>query len=182
MKKNHKLYIFFSVGVFVTIVFVCTILFIQKNKFTGDNSSQKKMIEKQKNDTVDIIKNQKETVIIKSGEKLIYGKEQWKNFLDNTNQRQESHIMLYFTEDEVNIHSYMDLLYNGEYFIISKEKAEETRQYKYIYNFEFGEETEYETYILMNEEEMTFDEFVRKNADAMLQNTPDSYVLFTIEK
>ena len=96
MKKNHKLYIFFSVGVFVTIVFVCTILFIQKNEFTGDNSSQKKMIEEQKNDTVDIIKNQKETVIIKSGEKLIYGKEQWKNFLDNTNQEQESHIMLYF--------------------------------------------------------------------------------------
>ncbi len=29
---------------------------------------------------------------------------------------------------------------------------------------------------------MTFDKFVRKNADAILQNIPDSYVLFTVEK
>lgn len=182
MEKKHKLYIFSSVGVLITVVFVCIILFIQKNEFTGDNISKKKIIERQKNYTVDMIKNQKETVIIKSGQKLIYGKEQWKNFLDNTNQGQKSHIMLYFTEDEVNIHSYMDLLYDGKYFIISKEDAEETKQYKYIYNFEFGEETQYKTYILLNEKEMTFDEFVRKNADAMLQNIPDSYVLFTIEK
>ncbi len=182
MKKEHKLYIYCSLGILVIAVFVCIILLIQRNEFTDDNISQKKRMEKKKNDIVDIVKSQEETVIVKSGEKLIYGKEQWENFLDNTKQDQKSHIMLCFTEDEINIRDYIDLSYNGEYFIISKEETEETKQYKYIYNFEFGKEIQYKTYILMDEEDMTFDKFVRKNADAILQNIPDSYVLFTVEK
>ena len=184
MKRKHKqVYISCGLGFFIIVIFVCIMLFTQKktNIIIGAGFGvQDKEMERQKNDTVEIVKNQKESVVIKSDERFLYGEERWKSFLNNAGQKKQSHITIYLTEDEINILTYMDLSYNGECYIISKKEREEERQYKYMYCFGFEGEKSYKMYVLMNEEGMTLDKFIRGMADSI--NIPDSSILFTIEK
>lgn len=185
MKKNiiprRICYIFAFSSI---VICLCSgLFFYEKEKLKTHISEEDKKEETEEsiNYTVDIVKDQKESVIIKHYT-ILYGKDLWDSFLKDTENNKKSHICVYFTENEYNINNYIDLTYDGRFFTVKKYKNDKTEKYKYIYGFE---NTEKATTIfwLMNEEGITYEEHERRmiSAIATPDNELESCLLFLIE-
>jgi len=126
--------------------------------------------------TVDMVKDWEESVVIKAYNAVLYGEDLWNHFLKDTQNKKESHICLYFTENEYNILSYIDLTYDGNCFTVKKYKNKEEK-YKYIYCFGGTDKM----FLLMNEEGITYEEYERRMVSSVLGNTLEVCYLFSID-
>ena len=126
--------------------------------------------------TTDMVKGWAESVLIKTNSAILYGEDLWDSFLKDTEDNKESHICLYFTENEYNISNYIDLTYDGDCFTVKKYKSKEEEQYKYLYCFEDTDKM----FLLMNEEGITYQEYERRRASSTSRDWLEECILFGI--
>lgn len=126
--------------------------------------------------TIDIVKDWEESVVIKTNSVILYGEDLWDSFLKDTKDTRESHICLYFTENEYNISNYINLTYDGECFIVKKYKSKEEERYKYLYCFGDTDKI----FLLMNEGGITYKEYERRMANSILGEISEVCILFGI--
>lgn len=120
-KRTYYVIIFLIITMILCLVFLS--YEIKRKERLGAGMAKEEETEEKIDYTVDMVKDWEESVVIKANSAILYGEDLWDKFFKDTRNNKESHICLYFTENEYNVLNYIDLTYDGNYFIVKKYKT-----------------------------------------------------------
>lgn len=171
--------IFAMISLFILITFLCA---CSKSPNTSESLPSYLDLE-QLHDGYGVENAVDDRCVVFEDSKLISGEEIWKRFLSNVKEKKSCFIRIAMNYNKDNTLCLVDLSYEDLSFNI-KTNDGLSKQYKYLNHYELetknndSDHSQIDCYILMNQENITYEEFERSLASSIYSDAIDHYIVY----